>query len=237
VRPRHLGGLVVAVPAAIGLSTLLLRHAVTTAPLDGPAARYLSGSAADAGPINVVTTILLDYRAFDTLGEASVIFTAVAAIGALFAGSTLVDRGPGLSLIVRTSVGYLAPLFWLFPVYIVFHGHLSPGGGFQGGVSLAVLVILLYVVFGTRRASSSLGPARLHAVESMSALGFLLVGMVGVVQGVAYLSNAAAGFPTGTPGRLLSGGMIPLLNLLIGLKVAAGLGSIFLDLLSGAERP
>ncbi len=236
MRPRHIGGLVLAVPAAIGLGTLLLRHAVTTAPLDGPSARYLIDSVADSGSINVVTTILLDYRAFDTLGEASVIFAAVAAIGALFAGSTLEDRGPDMSLIVRTSVGYLAALFWLFPVYIVFHGHLSPGGGFQGGVSLAVLVILLYVVFGTRRASVSLGPTRLHTAESISALGFLLVGMVGVVHGLAYLTNAAAGFPTGTPGRLPSGGMIPLLNLLIGLKVAAGLGSIFLDMLSGEGR-
>ncbi len=236
MKPRHVGGLLLAVPAAIGLATLLLSHAVTTAPLEGPSARYLGGSVQDTGAINVVTTILLDYRGFDTLGEASVIFTAVAAIGALFAGSTLQDRGPGMSLIVRTSVGYLAALFWLFPVYIVFHGHLSPGGGFQGGVGLAVLVILLYVVFGTRRASASLGPVRLHAAESMSALGFLLAGMVGVAQGLAYLTNAAAGFPTGTPGRLLSGGVIPFLNLVIGLKVAAGLGSIFLHMLSAEGR-
>ncbi len=229
---RHLAGLALSVPTALGLGALLLSEAVVTSPPDGPAAHYLRNSIADSGAINVVTTVLLDYRAFDTLGEASVILASVAAISALFAGAAPDRSEQGLSILVKTSVGYLTAVFWIFPIYIVFHGHLSPGGGFQGGVSLAVLVILVYVVFGSRRASAWLTSSRLHVTESASAFGFLLLGTVGIAQGLAFLTNAAAGFPTGSTGNLLSGGVIPLLNLAIGIKVAAGLGSIYLDILS-----
>ena len=138
----------------------------------------------------------------------------------------------GLGLLVRRAVAYLAALFFLFPVYVVLHGHLSPGGGFRGGVSLAVLIILLTVVFGTRRVSFAVGVRRLHTVESLSAAAFLLIGFVGVVQGLPYLTNVAAGFPRGDVGSLRSGGVIPLLNIVIALKVASGLGSILFDLLS-----
>ena len=99
-----------------------------------------------------------------------------------------------------------------------------------------MLIILLNVVFGSERGTAVLTPARLHITESLSALGFLLAGLVGVVQGTAYLTNVAAGFDPGTAGRLVSGGAIPLLNLFIGCKVASGLGSIFLDLLSTGGR-
>ncbi len=237
MRPRHLAGIALAVPTAFGLAALLLTEAVVTSAPEGPAGYYLRNSIADSGAINVVTTVLLDYRAFDTLGEASVILASVAAISALLAGSKPERTEQGLSPLVQTSIGYLAAVFWIFPVYIVFHGHLSPGGGFQGGVSLAVLVILVYVVFGSTRASQHLTPSLLHGAESASALGFLLLGTVGIAQGFAFLTNAAAGFPTGEPGRLVSGGVIPLLNLAIGIKVAAGLGSIYLDILSADDTP
>ncbi|MFW6231932.1 MAG: MnhB domain-containing protein, partial [Spirochaetota bacterium] len=126
----------------------------------------------------------------------------------------------------------LAPLFLLFPAYIVLYGHLSPGGGFQGGVSLAVLLILLTITFGTRKTASAAGPGTLHTTEALSAGAFVLVGVVGIVGGASFLANLAAGFPRGVPGDLWSAGAIPLLNVIIGLKVASGLGSIFYDLLS-----
>ena len=229
---RRLGGLIVSACAALGFALLLLAFTRGGERTSGLAAQMIGGSVAASGSINVVTTVLLDFRAFDTLGEASVIFASVSVISAVFAGSILVRSDFGLGLLVRRAVAYLAALFLLFPAYIILHGHLSPGGGFQGGVSLAVALILLTVVFGTRNMSNAVGHGSLNTTESLSAAGFLLVGFVGVFQGVHFLTNAAAGFSRGDAGTLLSGGAIPLLNIIIGLKVASGLGSIFFDLLS-----
>ncbi|MFW5686028.1 MAG: hydrogen gas-evolving membrane-bound hydrogenase subunit E [Spirochaetota bacterium] len=230
MKARLLPGLVVSVVAATGLAGLLLSYA-TNGP-DRLGAALLERSLGDTRSVNVVTGVLLDFRGFDTIGEATVIFASVAAVAAAFAGSGAPPSATRLGLLVRRSVGYLAPLFLLFPVYIVAHGHLSPGGGFPGGVSLAVLLILLTVTFGTRNVAVVVGTHALHVTEAVCGGAFVAVGIVGMTQGIAFLTNLAAGFPSGEPGSLLSAGMIPLLNLVIGLKVASGLGSIFFDLLS-----
>jgi multicomponent Na+:H+ antiporter subunit B len=232
MKPRSLAGLIVSACAAAGLAGLLLSNAGPQARGSVLSAELIERSIPETRSVNVVTGVLLDYRAFDTLGEATVIFASVAAVAAAFAGSSFPSSNPRLGLLVRRSVGYLAPLFLLFPVYIVLHGHLSPGGGFQGGVSLAVLLILLTVSFGTQNVVGRVGINTLHVVEAVCAGAFLLTGFVGVLQGLSFLTNLAAGFPGGEAGSLFSAGMIPLLNLVIGLKVASGLGSIYFDLLS-----
>ena len=223
----------IAAVAAAGLGYVLLSYAVTDGALLPVAARYVTDGVADTGSINIVSGVLLDYRAFDTLGEATVILAAVAAVSALFSGSTIGTDSHGAGLLVQRSVSYLAGFFWLFPVYIIANGHLSPGGGFQGGVSLAVLIVLLNVVFGTRVGSQRIGVKHLHWAESLSAAAFIAIGAVGIVQGGGFLANLSAGFPAGSPGSLISAGAIPLLNLVIGVKVASGLASIFYDLISG----
>lgn len=236
MKARFVPGLIVSLVSAAGLAVLLLSHATSDArPID-LAAALLDRSLSDTRSVNVVTGVLLDFRAFDTVGEATVVFASVAAVAAAFAGSGSPASGTRLGLLVRRSVAYLAPLFLLFPVYIVVHGHLSPGGGFQGGVSLAVLLILLTVSFGTRNVVDAVGTPALHVTEAVSAAAVVAVGVVGMTQGLAFLTNLAAGFPGGEPGSLLSAGMIPLLNLVIGVKVASGLGSIFFDLLSSGSE-
>ncbi|MFW5844221.1 MAG: hydrogen gas-evolving membrane-bound hydrogenase subunit E [Spirochaetota bacterium] len=232
MKVRYVLAFIVALTCALSIAFLLLSFAVSDIRTTGLGDAFLSLAVDQTRAVNVVSGVLLDFRAFDTLGEASVIFASVAAVSAAFSGSTLRPSERGLGLLVRRSVSYLSPLFLLFPVYIVFHGHLSPGGGFQGGVSLAVLLILLTVAFGTRNVSGVIGVHALHAVEALSAGAFLLVGVVGVLQGLSFLTNLAAGFPPGEVGGLFSAGMIPLLNLVIGAKVASGLGAIFFDLLS-----
>ncbi len=225
----HAAAAIIALASSAAVLTLTLVFAVTGGEAPQLAGAMTSGSVAASGSVNVVTTILLDFRSLDTLGEASVIFASVACVGVLFRGSRRIGTEPGLGVLVRRSVGYLSALFLLFPLYIVAHGHLSPGGGFQGGVSLAVLLILLTVAYGSRPMATAVDPSRLHMTESLSALGFLMAGFVGVLQGTSFLANAAAGFPRGVPGSLLSGGLIPVLNAIIGVKVASGLGSIFFD--------
>lgn len=232
MKGREIRGLVVAAGSAAAFAALLLFADPGAERATALSQTVLARGVADTGAINIVAGVLLDYRGFDTLGEASVIFASVAAVSAAFAGSVVPRTDAGLGLLVRRAVAYLAPLFLLFPAYIVLHGHLSPGGGFQGGVSLAVLLILLTITFGTRRTAAAAGPGALHTTEALSAGAFVLVGIVGIVGGASFLANLAAGFPPGVPGDLWSAGAIPLLNVIIGAKVASGLGSIFYDLLS-----
>ena len=229
---RNVFAMLISLVGTGGLLAVLVGYAGTGDSLPSLAASFLERSISDAATVNVVATVLLDYRAFDTLGEATVIFASVTGVSALFVGAHLTPKSRGAGVLVERAIGYLAPFLWLFPVYIVLFGHLSPGGGFQGGVALAVLIILLNVVYGTEMGSSVMTPRRLHLFEDAGALAFLLVGVVGIVQGSAFLANLAAGFPRGTPGSLLSAGAIPLLNLAIGIKVASGLATIFYEFLS-----
>lgn len=233
---RNVFALLISLVGAGGLMAVLVFYAGTGDALPPLAALFLDRSIADAAAVNVVSTVLLDYRAFDTLGEATVIFASVTGVSALFVRAHLIPKSRGAGILVERAIGYLAVFFWLFPVYIVLFGHLSPGGGFQGGVTLAVLIILLNVVYGTEHTSSVMTAHRLHLYEDAGALGFLLIGMVGIVQGSAFLANLAAGFPRGEPGSLLSAGAIPLLNLAIGVKVASGLATIFYEFLSSWDR-
>lgn len=191
---------------------------------------YLARGVTETGAVNIVSSVLIDYRGFDTLGEATVIFAAVAAITALLAGGSVPETSNTLSVLVRCGIAYLMPIFWIFPIYVILNGHLSPGGGFHGGVALTVFLILVSVVYGMQFSLPRVSLRVLSAVEYMSALTFVLVGVAGAVQGAGYLANLTAGFPAGTPGALMSAGVIPILNLVIGCKVAAGLGSIFYNM-------
>lgn len=215
----------------VGFAASLLeaqRHGAGSAPVDA-AEKYTGRSVAETGSVNVVTAILMDYRAFDTLGEATVIFSSVAVAAAIL-GKPRFSTNRTMGLLSRRLLSALLPLFFIFPLFVIFHGHLSPGGGFQGGVSLAVLVILVHVAFGDRFGGRVIPPGVLSLSEDAAALGLVVVGLTGVLQGSAFLANIAAGFPRGTAGTLPSGGIIPLLNLLVGLKVAAGLSSLYVYL-------
>lgn len=189
--------------------------------------RYEQQGLQETGAVNMVAGVLLDYRGFDTLGETIVILTTALAVGALLGHGRLPPAGRGLSVLVRRSIAFLAPLFWVLPFYIVINGHLSPGGGFQGGVGWATLLILLAVVYGASAPQRLWSAGTLPKIEYAAALVFLGLGFYGLIQGGAFLSNRAAGFSMGTPGTLPSAGIIPWLNLAISVKVMAGLSAIF----------
>jgi multicomponent Na+:H+ antiporter subunit B len=189
---------------------------------------YASRGSDETGSPNVVTAILMDYRGFDTLGEATVILASVAAVAMILGKPKTVRRDQTLGLLARRALSAMLPLFFVFPVYVILFGHLSPGGGFQGGVSLAVLVILVHVTFGYRFGQHRIPLSLLSNVEYLSALAFATVGLLGIVSGGAYLANIAVG-------RVPGAGIIPLLNLIVGMKVAAGLSSMYLYLSGGGR--
>jgi len=159
------------VAAAVAISALAvaLVLAGTGMPLFGdlaaPAALHVSdyflGHAyEDAHTPNVVTVMIADYRGFDTLGETVVVFTAGLACWLLLprrrnAPETALTARKD-SVIVDVVARLMVPIVMIFAFYVVFHGHYSPGGGFQGGALLASATLLARVVLGRERSQSVL---------------------------------------------------------------------------------
>jgi multicomponent Na+:H+ antiporter subunit B len=179
---------------------------------------------------DVVTAVNFDYRAFDTLGEEFILFAAVVGVASLLRtlrGEKARDpdddapgrRVPETSLAIRLAgLGLVAPVV-LVGIYVVAHGHQTPGGGFQGGVILATALLLTYLSadYMTMR---RVGPTELiEAAEGGGAVGFVLIGLAGLVFGSAFFQNVLG---KGTPGQLDSAGLIPLSNLAVGLAVTGG---------------
>ena len=138
----------------------------------------------------------------------------------------------GMSAIVQTVSRLVAGMLFLFGCYIILHGHLTPGGGFAGGVIVAAAFILQSLAFGSVEATEQHRYTFTSVFESMGGLGFVLIGFIGYVMGHEFLNNVWAAF--GEPLRLVGAGTIPLANIAIGMKVGAGLFAIFLAL--GASR-
>jgi multicomponent Na+:H+ antiporter subunit B len=184
---------------------------------------------------DVVTAVNFDYRGFDTLGEEFILFMSV--IG----GTVLLRRqgkeekhegrdqnlsdesperqAPEPSDATRVlALGLVGPMA-VFGLYIVAHGQLTPGGGFQGGVILASAPLLVYLAGDLKKFKQITSHALVEVGEAIGAAGYLAIGFAGLILGGAYLRNVAA---LGTTGRINSGGTIALINLATGLEVAAG---------------
>lgn len=134
----------------------------------------------------------------------------------------------GMSLIVKTVTRVTVGIIFLFGIYIVLHGHLTPGGGFAGGIILALVYILYVLAFGKAEAEERLSKRWASAIESLGALMFLLIALLGFGGGYFFMNF----LPKGQPGQILSAGFIPLANLAIMLKVGAGLFAVFLVLIT-----
>jgi multicomponent Na+:H+ antiporter subunit B len=129
----------------------------------------------------------------------------------------------GLSLIVKTISDFVVAFIIIFGAYIVLYGHLTPGGGFAGGVIIASAFILLMLAHGREVAFSKLGERAAHILDSAGALAFLLIGWAGVVGGYFFMNV----FGRGEQFRLLSSGMILPANIAIAFKVASSLFLVF----------
>jgi multicomponent Na+:H+ antiporter subunit B len=139
----------------------------------------------------------------------------------------------GMTIIVRTVVRLLFPFTLLFGVYVIAHGHLTPGGGFPGGVIIALSFLMLILAYGIEAAKAKLGSLTVEIAESLGALMIVGLGMIGLVIGAAFLQNV---LPHGSPGSLLSAGILPLLYLAVGIEVSAGIITIFYSILRRHEE-
>lgn len=135
--------------------------------------------------------------------------------------------GNGMTVIVKTITRFIAGFIFLYGCYIILHGHLTPGGGFAGGVILAASFILLVLAFGAAEIREKNSYFFASIFESIGGLMFLFIALLGLFAGVFFFTNILS---KGTPLKILSAGIIPLANIAISIKVGAGLLSIFLAL-------
>ncbi len=183
---------------------------------------YIDNGVKETGATNIVTSVVLGYRGLDTLGEVTVLFIAALGLALVLFGrahDSGEQRREPASLVVFSGCRFLFPLIVLFGTYIFLHGHLTPGGGFQGGAIIASGILLVYLGCPARRVKRP----RLTVVESLSGLAFVVIGLIGLGIGGAFLLNF---LPTGSAYRLISAGIMPIIYVAIGLKVGAELGGI-----------
>ncbi len=135
------------------------------------------------------------------------------------------NKDPGMTLIVKVITRLTVGLILLFGVYIVIHGHISPGGGFAGGIIIALSFIHIMLAFGKDFALKRLNEAQASFFESIGALLFLTIAVLGLLGGYFFLNF----IDKGEPFELFSAGIIPLCNIAIALKVGAGLFGIFVS--------
>src|SRR5262245_26929411 len=181
------------------------------------------------GAPNVITGILLTYRGFDTLGEVAVLFMVAASVGLVLgtersqrtvSSENRPDDARPSSEIVRTGTEILVPLISIFAAYIIMNGHLSAGGGFQGGAVIASGVLLMLLAYPQYQPNLEF----LSVTESVAGALFVFAGIAGLIVARRVLDNRI--LPLGQFGAFFSAGAIPLLSVLLGIKVGCELSVI-----------
>ncbi|MCD8327409.1 MAG: hypothetical protein LUC90_12280 [Lachnospiraceae bacterium] len=204
------------------------------------AERYIEQGLTETGAVNIVSGMILDYRAFDTLGESNVLFIATIAVMILMRVDSKEEKEklsqeeevytnektlePKNDVIIKTVAFFLVPLLLIFGIYIILCGHLGPGGGFSGGAVIGASLILYANAYGFQR-MGKLFTAKTYKVISFCALGFYaLAKSYSFFTGANELESFIS---TGVPGRILSAGLILPLNICVGLVVACTMYSFY----------
>lgn len=215
---------------------IMLLTAVSNLPTFGKAdnpvnnevsARYIEKGLQETGAVNIVTGMILDYRAFDTLGESHVLFVATCAVLILLRVDKKDDRDlyqtndrkyePKNDVILQTVARILVPPIFIFGIYVILAGHLGPGGGFSGGAVIGAGLILYLNAFGFAK-TEKFFTAKTYRIMSFGALAcYSLAKSYSFYTGANDIESI---IPLGTPGAILSSGLILLLNICVGIVVA-----------------
>ena len=200
------------------------------------ALKYLQDGMSETGAVNIVAGMILDYRAFDTFGESCVLFIAATCVTILLRVDTKTsnlsmpsgqdDRiyEPKNDIILQKTAVLLVPVLILFGIYVIVNGHLSPGGGFSGGAIIGAGLILYLNAFGFKK-TEEFFTSRTYKIISCSSLTFYcLAKTYSFYTGANHIHSIIG---PGTPGNILSAGLILPLNICVGFIVACTMYSFY----------
>lgn len=218
----------------MGLLLYTVSYLPPTGAVDKPVnnevpARYIEKGLQETGAVNIVTGMILDYRAFDTFGESNVLFVATITVLILL----YVNRKKDGDLqeependqiyelrddqILQAGATVLVPAIILFGIYIILNGHLSPGGGFSGGAVIGAGLILYANAFGFQKTRKLFSEKTYKGISFAALTTYCLAKSYSFFTGANHLESH---IPLGTPGHILSSGLILILNICVGMVVA-----------------
>ena len=137
-----------------------------------------------------------------------------------------------LNIVPKCGCDAVLPFALVYIFYIILHGHLSPGGGFQGGVLMVGVVVLIYLAYGYKDTTKALSFGFMHKTEGFASIMYIFIAMIGVAYGANFCGNVIynLGVFGGDIGKTFSTGTIFLMNLAVGVKVLTGVGVLALSM-------
>jgi len=225
---RTYSGFALSALLVLTILTILLQSSVEKIERAGD---KLLGINAQEGVANAVTSVVVYFRGFDTLGEIAVLFIAALGIGLMVSSHKSAQRHKEESnFILQTASKLLFPFITLFGVYVMIYGHLSPGGGFQGGVIIASGVLLLLISYQNFEVPHAL----ITALETLAGISYVLIGLLGLWILDHFLGNFLPS-DISDMGMLISGGIIPLIYIIVGVKVGSEMSMIVQNLIQRSD--
>ena len=193
-------------------------------------AKYIEDGMQDTGAVNIVTGMILDYRAFDTFGESNVLFIATCTVLIMLRNDKKKGKHsaeaeekrdsyyePKSDSILQKITLVLFPIIVIFGIYVILNGHLSPGGGFSGGAIIGAGLILYLNAFGFEKTEKFFTEKTYKWISFSSLTFYCLAKSYSFYTGAHHLDS---GISLGTPGDIISSGLILPLNICVGLVVA-----------------
>ena len=194
------------------------------------AAKYIEDGLQDTGAVNIVTGMILDYRAFDTFGESNVLFIATCTVLILLRSDKKKEQHQGEAeqrreqhyepkddSILQKVTFLLFPVIAIFGIYVILNGHISPGGGFSGGAIIGAGLILYANAFGFEKLN------RFFTEKTYKWISFVALAFYCLAKSYSFFTGAnhlESGIPLGEAGAILSSGLILPLNICVGMVVA-----------------
>lgn len=195
--------------------------------------RYIEQGIQETGAVNIVTGMILDYRAFDTFGESHVLFIAVSCVFIILrlgigkekniedekAKEAENDRllEPKNDKILQKAAFFLVPIIFIFGIYVILFGHLSPGGGFSGGAIIGAGLILYLDAYGFQKTERFFTLKTFRVVSLAGLLTYAAAKSYSFFTGANHIKSI---IPLGIPGHILSSGLILVLNICVGAVVS-----------------
>lgn len=202
------------------------------------AAKYIEDGLQDTGAVNIVTGMILDYRAFDTFGESNVLFIATCTVLILLRSDKKKDKRqaeaeqrrekhyePKDDSILQRVTFLLFPIIVIFGIYVILNGHISPGGGFSGGAIIGAGLILYANAFGFEKLNRFFTEKTYKWISFLSLASYCLAKSYSFFTGANHLES---GIPLGEAGAILSSGLILPLNICVGMVVACTMYAFYI---------